>query len=159
MQETTGILSVLILKYWNLVGLNRYQICEGPQGELKFLTVSKPQQEDWYWWGTQWGRSTCQNSLNEIKTFSESNPYEQLPVMLDKDDQTHSRSVVGNTKKSKDILKKNQNGTLHCISQQADEFYIRRKFVVAFTKLSDIFYKHRAFLDIAMPQIFRMIDF
>lgn len=79
--------------------------------------------------------------------------------MLDKDDQIHSRSMVWNTKKAKDILKKNRNGTLHRISQQADAFYVRRRFAFAFTILSDIFYKPRAFLEIAMPMIFGMIDF
>ena len=151
----------VILNYWTLVGLNRSQIWEGPQGEVQFQTVSEPENKGWAWWNTTFGKEACQNSLNEIKNFSESNPNERLPERLNNhtDNQTHPRSMVWNMKKAIDILKKNQNGTLHCINWHADAFYIPGRFADAYTKLSDIFYKHRTFLEIAVPLTFRLIDF
>ena len=150
----------VILNYWTLVGLNRSQLWEGPQGEVHADSESEKHGK-WWWWATQWGREACQNSLNEIKTFTKSNPNERLPEMLDNhtDNQTHQRSMVWNMKKAIDTLKKNQNGTLHCINWHADAFYIPGRFADAYTVLSDIFYKHRTFLEIAVPMIFRLIDF
>ena len=152
----------VILNYWTLVGLNRDQIWEGPPGELNFINDNGPQPNgEWYWWRTPWGRGACQNSLNEVKTFSESNPDERSPEMSANhtDNQTHPQNMVWNINKSIDILKKNQNGELHCINWHADAFYIPGRFAAAYTKLSDIFYKYRTFLEIAVPMIFRMIDF
>ena len=152
----------VILNYWNLVGLNRDQLWEGPHGELQFRELTEAEKHRvWPWWRTPWGRRACQNSLNEIKTFKESNPDERLPEMLNKltDNQTHPRSMVWDIKRAIDILKKNQNGTLHCINWHADAFYVPGRYEVAYRKLSDIFYKHRTFLEIAVPMIFRLIDF
>ena len=147
----------LILNYWTLVGLNRDQIWEGPLGELQFRKVHRRHGE-WAWWRTPWGRGACQNSLNEIKTFSESNSDEKRsPEMLD--NQLHPQSMVWNINKAIDIYKKNHNSELSCSVRHADAFYIPGRFAAAYTKLSDIFYKHKTFLEIAVPTIFRMIDF
>ena len=152
----------VILNYWTLVGLNRDQLWEGPQGELQFQELTEAKKQGvWWWWGSQWGRKACENSLNEIKTFTESNSDERLPEVFNNhtDNQTHPRSMVWNMKKAIDILRKNQNGTLYCINWHADAFYIPGRFADAYIKLSAIFYKHRTFLEIAVPMIFRLIDF
>ena len=152
----------VILNYWTLVGLNRDKLWEGPQGELQFRELTEADKHGvWPWWGTPWGRGACQNSLNEIKSFSESNSDERSPEMSANhtDNQTHPQSMVWNIKKAIDILKKNQNGELHCINWHADAFYIPGRFAATYTNLSEIFYKHRTFLEIAVPMIFRMIDF
>ena len=152
----------VILNYWTLVGLNRDKLWEGPQGELQFRELTEAEKHGvWSWWGTPWGRGACQNSLNEVNNFGESNPNERSPEMSANhtDNQSHPQSMVWNIDKAIDILKKNQNGELHCISLHADAFYIPGRFAAAYTKLSEIFYKHRTFLEIAVPMIFRMIDF
>ena len=81
--------------------------------------------------------------------------------MLDNhaDKQTHPQGMAWNINKAIDILKKNQNDELHCINWHADAFYIPGRFAAAYTNLSEIFYKHRTFLEIAVPMIFRLIDF
>ena len=153
----------VILNYWNLVGLKRDHIWEGPKapkGMLQFQTGGQNQHQTWYWWNTEWGRGACQKTLNEIKTLSESNPDERLSEKIDnrKDEHRYQQNGVFNVRKAMDILKKNGNGQVYCHKGRSDVFYIPGRLADAFTRLSDIFYKHRTFLEIAVPTIFRMID-
>ena len=126
-----------MLNYWNLVGLKRDQLWEGPKGEFVDFPVAPHPPGVWYWWNTPVGRGACQKALDEVKTWKELNT---------------------NMKKAIDILKENQNGEVHCINGHADVFYVPRRFVDAYTNLSDVFHKHRSFLEIAVPMIFRLID-
>ena len=158
--EYSGYLLIgddLMLKYWNLVGLNRDQIWEGP----KVPKGVNMQNSTWHWWDTQWGREACRKALNETKTSNESKPYKRLSEKIynHTDEQRYQRIMVWNMTKAIDVLSKNGNGQVHCRRGRSDVFYIPRRFSDAFTKLSDIFYKHRTFLEIAVPTILRMIDF
>ena len=148
----------VILNYWNLVGLNRDHMWEGPKapkGMLQFQTGGQNQHQTWYWWDTQWGRQACQKTLNEIKALSE-----RLSEKIDnhKDEHGNQLTMVFNVIKAITSLKRNGNGQVYCHKGRSDVFYIPGRFADAFTKLSDIFYKYRTFLEIAVPTIFRMTD-
>ena len=147
----------LMLKYWNLVGLNRDQIWEGPKVP-KGINI---QNQTWNWWNTEWGREACQKALNGTKTSNESNPDVRLSEKINNhtNEHTYQSTMVWNMTKAIDVLKKNGNGRVYCHRGRSDVFYSPRRFSDAFTKLSDIFYKHRTFLEITVPTIFRLIDF
>ena len=96
----------VMLNYWNLVGLKRDVIWEGPKEPIHFQNYSQP--ERWYWWNSTWGMKTCQKAFNEIWAMRESNLDEWQPELIDKhtDEQTFLRTTVWNTKMALDVLQK-----------------------------------------------------
>ena len=151
----------VMLNYWNLVGMDREKIWQGPKGTIRFLNYSLP--VNWYWWNSTWGMKTCQKAYNEIWALQESSAEEWLPRMIDNhdndaDSKQRSRSSVWDIKESMDILRQNGNGTFYCFRGRSDVFYIPGKFTDAFKTLSYIFYKHSSFLEITVPTICRMLD-
>ena len=148
----------VILNYWNLIGLKRDKIWEGPKGTLRFQNYSLP--EKWYWWNSTWGIKTCQKAFNEIWDMREWNPDKWLHGMIDNhtEEQSFPRIMKWNMKNSIDLLRKNGNGKLYCYHGRSDVFYIPRKFADTFQTLSFVFYKHGSFLEIAVPTICRMLD-
>ena len=161
----TGYLLInddVMLNYWNLVGMNRDKIWEGPKGTIRFLNYTQP--VNWYWWNSTWGMKTCQKTYNEIWDLREFSEDEWLPRMIDNygndaaSTNVHTRSPIWDIKKSIETLKHNGNGTFYCHRGRSDVFYIPGKFEDAFKTLSYIFYKHRTFLEIAIPTMCRMLD-
>ena len=149
----------VMLNYWNLVGLNRNQIWEGPKGTIRFQNYSMP--DRWYWWNSTWGIKTCQKSYNEIRALQETNPNEWFPEIIDLNDageHINPRPMVQSITKATELLKKNGDGKLYCFHGRSDVFYIPGRFADAFKILSYVFYKHGSFLEIAVPTICRMLD-
>lgn len=152
----------VMLNYWNLVGMDREKIWEGPKGTISFLNYSLP--SNWYWWNSTWGMKTCQKAYNEIWALRDFSADEWLPRTIsnhgdDASSKRHDpRSSVWDVKKSIDILKQNGNGIFYCYRGRSDVFYIPGKFADAFQTMSYIFYKHSSFLEIAVPTICRMLD-
>ena len=134
----------VILNYWNLVGLKRGKIWEGPKKPILFKDYGM-RSKKWHWWDTPWGVTTCQNAYNELWTLRESNPEKLLPEMINthEEERADPRSMVWNKL---------------CFRGRSDVFYIPGKFSDAFITLSNVFYKHRSFLEIAVPTICRMLD-
>lgn len=148
----------VMLNYWNLVGLKRDVIWEGPKEPIHFQNYSQP--ERWYWWNSTWGMKTCQKAFNEIWAMRESNLDKWQPEMINEhtDEQSFLRTTVWNRKMALDVLQRNGNGTLYCYHGRSDVFYIPGKFAESFKTLSYVFYKHGSFLEIAVPTICRMLD-
>lgn len=149
----------VMLNYWNLIGLKRDKIWEGPKEPISFKNYSLP--ERWYWWNSTWGMKQCQKAYDEIWAMQESNLDDWQPEMLHEytgNERTHTRTVVWDVKTAVSRLRKNGNGTRYCYHGRSDVFYIPGKFAEGFNTLSYIFYKHGSFLEIAVPTICRMLD-
>ncbi|XP_022794903.1 probable glycosyltransferase STELLO1 [Stylophora pistillata] len=147
----------VILNYWNLIGMDRNKIWEGPKVPI-LLKYTQP--ENWSWWNSPYGKSTCQKAYDDIWNLYNSSTTETLSNMssLSVKGTVHSRSVLGNIKGSIDLSKQNRNWTFLCPRGRSDIFYLPRKFADEFKTLSDIFYKYRTFLEIAVPTMCRIID-
>ena len=148
----------LMLNYWNLIGLKRDRIWEGPKDPINFQNYSL--HDKWYWWNSSWGMSTCQKAYDEIWVMRENNLYEWLPEVINEhaDEQTHPQNRLSSMKLAADLLQKNGNGTSYCFHGRSDIFYIPQKFAETFRILSYVFYKHGTFLEIAVPTMCRMLD-
>jgi len=132
-----------ILNYWNLVGLKRDRIWEGPKAAIRFKNYSMPSKH-WYWWDTLWGVKSCQKAYNELWALQESNPDKWfLEIDNHKEERTDPQTIVWNKL---------------CPHGRSDVFYIPGRFANAFITLSNVFYKHKSFLEIAIPTICRMLD-
>ena len=143
----------IMLNYWNLVSLNRNQIWEGPKSAIRFQNYNVPSIDNrWFWWNSPWGIKTCQKAYNEIRALHESNLDEWASEYV------NPRPMVPNMTKAIELLKKNGDGKLYCFHGRSDVFYIPGRFADAFKTLSYVFYKHRSFLEIAVPTICRMLD-
>lgn len=161
----TGYLLInddVLLNYWNFVGMDRDKIWEGPKGTILLFNYTQP--ANWYWWNSTWGMKTCQKSYDEIRGLGKSLKNEWLPTMIDDNhnDALNANappwSPIWDVERSIELLKQNGNGTLNCYRGRSDIFYIPGKFSEAFQTLSYIFYKHRSFLEIAVPTMCRMLD-
>ena len=148
----------VMLNYWNLVGLNRDRIWEGPKSPIRFQNYTLP--EKWFWWNSTWGMKTCQKAYNEIWALQKTKRDDWLLQAIGNRTKEHInlRNMVWNTKKSIDLLQKNGNGKFYCYRGRSDVFYIPRKFADSFQTLSYVFFKHSSFLEIAVPTICRMLD-
>lgn len=129
----------VMLNYWNLVGLDRDRIWEGPKRAIRFQNYTPPQR--WYWWNSTRGIKSCQKAYNELRVLDKANPDERQPEI----------NVI-------DHLQKNGNGTFYCYRGRSDVYYIPGKFADTFRTLSYVFLKHGTFLEIAVPTICRMLD-
>lgn len=156
----TGYLLInddVMLNYWNLVGMDREKIWEGPKGTIRFLNYSIP--GNWYWWNSTWGMKTCQKAFNEIWALQESTADEWWPRMIgNQGSGANGKLSLWDVKESMDIFKQNGNGTFYCFRGRSDVFYIPGKFADEFQTLSYIFYKHSSFLEIAVPTMCRILD-
>lgn len=147
----------VMLNYWNLVGMDREKIWEGPKGTITFLNYSIP--ANWYWWNSTWGMKTCQKAFNEIWALQESTEDEWLPRMNgNQGNGVDGKISIWEVTESMDVFKQNGNGTFYCFRGRSDVFYIPGKFADGFQTLSYIFYKHSSFLEIAVPTMCRMLD-
>lgn len=147
----------VMLNYWNLVGMDREKIWEGPKGTITFLNYSIP--ANWYWWNSTWGMKTCQKAFNEIWALQESTEDEWLPRMNgNQGNGVDGKISIWDVTESMDVFKQNGNGTFYCFRGRSDVFYIPGKFADGFQTLSYIFYKHSSFLEIAVPTMCRMLD-
>ena len=131
----------VILNYWNLVGLKRDKIWEGPKKGVRFTNFGMPPVKEWHWWDSTWGMKTCQGAYDELWNLLESNPEKLFPETID--DHKDPRTMVRNKL---------------CFHGRSDVFYIPGKFAAAFITLSNVFHKHGSFLEIAVPTICRMLD-
>ena len=147
----------LILNYWNLVGLSRNKIWEGPN--VPILTEFTPP-EKWSWWYSKWGVKTCQKVYDEIwasRKYSVKKKMAKVKNNLVKEN-VHFRGPLLDIKSTVNISKGNGDWTFLCPRGRSDIFYVPRKFADEFKTLSRIFYKHRSFLEIAVPTMLRMIE-
>ncbi|PFX22954.1 hypothetical protein AWC38_SpisGene12501 [Stylophora pistillata] len=152
----TGYLLIsddVLLNYWNLVDMDRDKIWEGAKIPVKRNNTIP---ENWFWWNSEWGKKACQEAYNEIWALRELFYFERLPEMSY--GKVRSSKSTWNIEESINILKDNGNGTFPCFRGRSDIFYIPGKFADAFKTLSYIFYKHRSFLEIAVPTMCRMLD-
>jgi len=127
----------VILKYWNFPEFDREKIWES-----SFL-VSNPINEaprtNWYWWNTQYGLNNCRRAC------------ENVAQMTLKERKLNGTRLLNN-------LLKNGNGKLRCFGSRSDVLYIPQRHAKAFAILSKTFYKHKVFLEIAVPTINRLLE-
>ena len=147
----------VILNYWNLVGLSRNKIWEGPKVPIliEFMPAEK-----WSWWYSEWGVKTCQKAYHEIWASRKYSVNKKMAKVKNNsvNENVHFRGPLLDIKWTVNISKGNVDWTFLCPRGRSDIFYVPRKFADEFKTLSHIFYKHRSFLEIAVPTMLRMID-
>ena len=136
----TGYLLInddILLNFWNFKGLDKSKVWVGPTIPITIDNFTAPNK--WYWWKSRWGKRQCQKAFDEVHYLVNRNePYLITPYI--------------------DRLISNGNGVLYCFGGRSDVFYIPSKYADDFMLISSIFYKHKVFLEIAVPTIIRMIS-
>ena len=123
----------ILLNPWSFNDLDRDKIWEGPKWPITFRNFSKA--DKWYWWKSRWGLSKCLLAKKEV--FSK---YPDLVAV----------NRVGSSENTEDQR-------LGCFRGRSDIFYIPKRFCDKFIVLSEIFYNHSVFLEIAVPTIVQMM--
>jgi len=127
----------VILKYWNFPEFDKEKILES-----SFL-VSNPLNEaprtNWYWWNTPYGLNNCRRACEDVAKM------------------TLQETKLNGTRLLNTLLE-NSNGALQCFGSRSDVLYIPQKHANAFAILSETFYKHKVFLEIAVPTINRLLE-
>ena len=132
----TGYLLInddVFLNPWTIGDLDQSRVWEGPK---RPITLGKFRRTDiWSWWKhPRWGLSKCLLARNEsISTH---------PELLE----------IASTAVEKDA----ENRIQGCYRGRSDVLYVPKQFSNQFIALSQIFYKHKVFLEIAIPTIIRM---
>ena len=101
----------------------------------------------WFWWKTQWGEKKCRDACREIfKLFANRTWLKEMMKRLQKNAKFKEKKYVRSGEK------------YICIRRRSDIFYVPAKFRERFATLSNIFFKHGVFLEIAIPSMLRMLD-
>lgn len=131
----------VILNFWNLYSFDRNRIWESPFlfGSTGLYEPTSPTK--WYWWVSPYGLLNCRRAYEELANLNH-----QL--------QSKGFNIVN----AITTLYHNGNGSLRCYSGRSDVLYIPARHAAGFSALSGKFYKHRVFLEIAIPTILRMLD-
>lgn len=135
-----------LLNPWNLVRLDRNKIWEGPKWPITIGNFSKF--EDWYWWRSRWGLENCASSLKELTEF-----YQNLHLNLV--GISFMRTLHENTQQHNHS---NNNRSHNCHRGRSDVVYVPKRFLKEYIVFSELFHRHKVFLEIAFPTLLRMLD-
>ncbi len=91
----------------------------------------------WVWYNSSYGIEQCNQTLYEIKELK---PRDWAPEML------------------LENLLYNGNGQTYCSKGWSDVFYIPSIYATAFADMSEIFYRNKVFLEIAVTTMLRLLD-
>ena len=127
----------VILKYWNLPEFDGEKIWES--SSLVSNPLNEAPRTNWYWWKTPYGLNNCRRACEDVA---------KMTLEEKKLNGTHLLNTLLN----------NSNGTLRCFGSRSDVLYIPQRHANAFSILSEAFYKHKVFLEIAVPTINRLLE-
>ena len=127
----------MIINWWNLIGRDQNKIWQGAQIVDFTQTLDGKINQKWIWWNSYMGLTACRKFYREIIEKSETSPYFDSMYQ---------------------VALRNGNGHPRCGKGWSDFFYIPGRFATAFVELSDIAYKHKTFLEIAVNNILRSLD-
>ena len=120
----------MIVNWWNLVHLDRDMIWQGSRiDNEKGIEIHQPVQHNWPWWWNTNGFEKCKLAIQDVKEYEEKRGTSQL---------------INN-------LRINGNGKLFCLRGWSDLFYIPGRLRETFADVSNIFFKRKVFLEIAVP--------
>lgn len=127
----------VILNYWNLVNskFDKNLIWES-SNQFGKINLKRNLTQSWYWWISPYGVNNTKYAISEVQSFGKI------------------------FKMYKDMFyqyKENGNGSYFAYSGRSDVLYIPRKHSIKFQELSQIFYKHGVFLEIAVPTILQFL--
>lgn len=127
----------VILNYWNLVNskFDKKFIWES-SNQFGRIDLRKKLSQPWYWWVSPYGVNNTKHAINEIQQYSKN--YKIYKRIFEQ-------------------YKANGNGSYYAYSGRSDVLYIPRKHSIRFQELSQIFYKHGVFLEIAVPTILKFL--
>ena len=131
----------VILNYWNFIDFDTRQIWESPSSFGSIGMYEPPSPKGWYWWVSPYGLQNCQKAFEELANMNH--------VL-----QSRGFDIVN----AMSTLYLNGNTSLRCYSGRSDVLYIPARHAKGFSLLAAEFYKHRVFLEIAIPTILRMLD-
>jgi len=127
----------VILKFWNLPDFDLEKIWESDK--MSPRTVTETARSGWIWWNSNYGLKNCRRACEDVANMT----FEKKSL---------SGVQLLNT------LLKNSNGTLRCFRGRSDVLYIPQKHATAFSVLSNMFYRQKVFLEIAVPTINRLVE-
>ncbi|XP_066922525.1 uncharacterized protein [Clytia hemisphaerica] len=128
----------MIINWWNLVNRDQNKIWQGAQIVDFTQTLHGKINTEWIWWNSYMGLTACRKFYQEIIELSKTS--------LSFDSMYH-------------VALHNGNGHPRCGKGWSDFFYIPGRFTTAFVQLSEIAYKHKTFLEIAVNNILRSLDY
>ena len=131
----------VILNFWNFYYFNRNIIWESPFSFGSTGVYEPTSATGWYWWVSPYGLLNCRRAYEEVANLSH---------------QWHTKGF--NINNAITTLYRNGNGSLRCYSGRSDVLYIPGKHATGFSVLSGEFYKHKVFLEIAIPTMLRLLD-
>ena len=127
----------VILNYWNLIGskFDKNVIWES-NNQFGRINLKENLTQPWYWWVSPYGINNTKGAIKEIHSFGKiSKTYNDMFSQY----------------------RENGNGTYYAYSGRSDVLYIPRRYSIQFQELSQMFYKHGVFLEIAMPTILHFL--
>ena len=137
----------MIVNWWNFVDFDKGKIWFGAPwlskagitatyNGNKFISTRLR----WHWWYKTVGKNAFERAFREMRMLK-------------------SRTVNHwNITRAFKILEKNGNGSINCFKGLSDIFYIPKQFATTFSHISKIFFRHRVFLEIAVPMMISMLD-
>lgn len=133
----------MILNWWNFVNFDQDKVWLGAPIKFKesHKVGQKPISNYWIWWRTEYGAEACEKAHDEIKVLARDiKPLgEKIKVMLS-------------------ILVRNGKNQVLCYKSWSDMFYVPGKFSRNFRYFSEIFFRNKVFLEIAVPTILSYLD-
>ena len=130
----------VIFKFWNFPDFDREKIWESRESEqLPSQRINESASSRWKWWKSAYGLKNCRRACEDVGK-------------MNMEDENLKGVHLLNT------LLKNSNGTLRCFKSRSDVLFIPQKHSKAFSILSNTFYKHKVFLEIAVPTINRLVE-
>ncbi|XP_031550579.1 probable glycosyltransferase STELLO1 [Actinia tenebrosa] len=127
----------MIVNWWNLGRFNTNRIWIGSDIELG-AEVGKPEPRgNWPWWSKKSpGLMTCGQTIKELENLAE----------------------TGNMTSLYNIYMNNSRGKRLCRSGLSDFFYVPKRIANEFQIISNIFFRNKVFLEIAVPTILTFLD-
>ena len=131
----------VILKFWNFPDFDREKIWESREflNHLFSKRVHQYPVLGWKWWNSTYGLKNCRRACEDVANMT-----------LQKENLNGVHLL--------NTLLKNSKGTLRCFRGRADVLYIPQKHAKAFSILSNMFYRQKVFLEIAVPTINRLVE-
>eukprot|EP00794_Sanderia_malayensis_P011728 gene11729-12949_t len=128
----------VVLNYWNLFKFHfNFNKVGESSNQFGKMSTREAISQNWYWWISPYGFNNCKTAIEEIALLA-----------------------TRNSKIFKDMLDNFQyNGKdgEYCYNGRSDILYIPGHLARNFYEVSTVFYKHRVFLEIAIPTILRYI--
>ena len=137
----------MIVNWWNFVDFDKGRIWFGaPWLSKAGITATYHGNKfistglGWHWWDMAVGKDAFERAFREMRMLK-------------------SRTVNHwNITRAFKNLEKNGDGSINCFKGLSDIFYIPKQFARTFSHISKIFFRHRVFLEIAVPMMVSMLD-